>query len=457
MNHTESLSQCRHIFQSAMTALGVFLREEKIDEISELIMEGLTGKWRNFHTFDHILTLTNTGDPLITLAGLFHDLVYLQIDETIIFNYTPYLNPFIVEKKDGFLIKSSSTYQDNCFSIVLKIFNLNFGDSLSQFKGQNEFLSALMAAKILQPYLPLSLITRIVTMIELTIPFRQTKNENETIPKQLQKRLEKVNQEFDLDLSQANIIITICQAVKLGNLDVIGFGASNIKVFINNTWLLLPETNHCLYDSQKYTIEDYRLALENTNKFINFISPNLVFNRYHNEPDLITFQELIKNCKNNLNISRLYLQIKLTTIAILEALSLHFCPNIPLNFFWNASNHPNLKCFSIFDFLPPILPYQPQNQTEKLILELLTFESQGNIFPDISHSLFTIFILNYISFDTIVKHKSQCDNFFSRQLTPQDFLSLFPPSLISILSGSIEQLLQQKQDSLKFLKNLENK
>lgn len=454
MNQTESLFQCRHIFQSAMTALGFSLTEEKIEEISELIMEGLAGKWRNFHTFDHILMLTNTGDSLITLAGLFHDLVYLQIDDQIPFNYTPYLNPFIVEKKDGFLIKSSPIYQDNCFLIVLKIFDLNLGDSLSQFKGQNEFLSALMAAKVLQPYLPLSLITRIVTMIELTIPFRKSKKENETIPQQLQKRLEIVNQEFNLDLSQDDIITTIRQAVKLANLDVSGFGASNIKDFLKNTWLLLPETNHCLYDSQKYTIEDYRFALENTNKFINLISPNLVFNRYHNEPDFSTFQELLNNCKNNLDISRLYLQIKLTSIAILEALSLYFCPNIPLNFFWNVSSDINLKCSSIFDFLPPILPYQSQNYLEKLIVDLLIFECQGNFFPDISHSLFTIFILHYISFETVVKYKSQCDKFFTRQLTPQDFLSGFPPSLISIISGSIEQLLQQKQQLIITIKDL---
>lgn len=456
MNHTESLSQCRHIFQSAMTALGVFLREEKIDEISELIMEGLTGKWRYFHTFDHILMLTNTGDPFITLAGLFHDLVYLQIDEKIVFNYTPYLNPFIIETKNGFFIKSSPTYQDKCFSIVLKIFNLNLGDSLSQFKGQNEFLSALMAAKILQPYLPLSLITRIVTMIELTIPFRQTKNENETIPQQLQKRLEIVNQEFNLDLSQANIITTICQAVKLANLDVAGFASLHVKDFLKNTWLLLPETHHSLSDSQKYTIQDYRLALENTNKFINFISPNLVFHRYHHQPDFMTFQELINNCQNNLHISKLYLQIKLTSIAILEALSLHFCPNIPLSFLLNISQNQDLNYTSIFNFLPPILPYQPQNDTEKIICELLTSEDEINFFPDVSLSFFTIFTLHYISFEAMIEYKSQCDKFFRGKLIPQDFLSLFPPSLISILSGSIEQLLQQKQDSLKFLKNWEN-
>jgi hypothetical protein len=453
MNQTESFFQCRHIFQSAMTSLNVFLTEDKIDEISDLIMEGLTGKWRNFHTFAHILMLTNTGDPLITLAGLFHDLVYLQIDEKIIFNYTPYLNPFIIEKKDGFFIKSQPTYSDNCFSIVLKIFNLNLGDSLSQFKGQNEFLSALMASKILQPYLSLSLITRIVTMIELTIPFRHTENENETIPQQLQKRLEIVNQEFNLDLSQGDIITTITQSVKLANLDVVGFGASNIKDFLKNTWLLLPETNHCLYDSQKYTIQDYRLALQNTNNFINFIYPNLVFHHYHNQPNFNTFQDLVNNCQNNLHLSRLYLQIKLTSIAILEALSLPCCPNIPLNFFWNVSNDFNLKCLSIFDFIPPILPYQPQNNKEKLILDLFTFESQGNLFPDISHSLFTIFILNYISFETLIKYKFECDKFFSRQLPPQDFLSLFPSSLISILSGSIEQLLQQKQQLIIYIKD----
>lgn len=454
MYQTESFFQCRHIFQSAMTALGFSLTEEKIVEISALITEGLAGKWRNFHTFDHILMLTDTGDSLITLAGLFHDLVYLQIDDQIPFNYTPYLTPFIVETKDGFLIKSSPSYYDNCFSIVLKIFALNLGDNLSQFKGQNEFLSALIAAQVLQPYLPLSLITRIVTIIELTIPFRHPKNQYETIPQKLQKRLEIVNQEFNLDLTQDEIITTIRQAVKLANLDVSGFGTSNIKDFLKNTWLLLPETNHCLYDSEKYTIKDYRFALDNTTKFINLISPNLVFHHYHNEPDFTTFQKLVDNCQNNLNMSRLYLQVKLTSIAILEALSSSFCPNIPLNFFWNVSKDINLQCSSIFDFLPPILPYESQNYQEKLIVDLLIFESQGNFFSDISHSLFTLFILHYVCFDSLVAYKSQCQQFFNRKLTSKDFLSVFPPSLISIISDSIEQLLHHKKQLIISLKDL---
>lgn len=445
MNLADNLFQCRQIFQCAMTTLGFSLTEEKICEISQLIIDGMGGKWRSFHTFEHILMLSKTNEPLITLAGLFHDLIYLQVDENIPFNLTSYVNPFILEKEGSFFIKSNIDYQDKCFSIVLQIFDFNLGDKLIAPKGQNEFLSALIASQILQPYLPLSLITRIVTIIELTIPFRKSKDKNKTIPQQLQNRLEIVNKNFNLGLTQEEITLTITQAVKLANLDVSGFASDDVKNFVKNTWLLLPETNHCLYDTQKYSIQDYRFALVNTTKFINFISPDLVFHRYHNEPNIDTFQELITRCENNLHIVRIYLKIKLVSIAILEALSSRFFPPMTLSFFWNP--HPDNTFFyaSIFDFLPSISGYQPQNNQEKIILDLFSCKSSSNLFPDVNHSLFCLFIINHLSLQGFEQYSSQCYHFFNGQLTPEKFLSVFPPSLISMVSDSIVQLLQQKQ------------
>ncbi|BAQ63731.1 hypothetical protein [Geminocystis sp. NIES-3709] len=444
MNQPDYLLQCRQILKSAITELGFSLTEDKIWKIAGLIIEGMSGKWRNFHTFEHILMVSNTGDPLITLAGLFHDLIYLQVDQIIPFNLTPYLNLFIYQKENNFYIKSKLLEDDHCFSIVLEIFDLNLGDNLLPSKGQNEFLSALIAAKILESDLPLSVITRIVTIIELTIPFRQCKNDNTTIPLELQKRLEKVNQKFNLDLTSEEIIITIEQAVKLANLDVSGFAASDVTDFINNTWLLLPETNHSLNDTLKYTVKDYRFALVNTTKFINFISPELIFHQYQNEPNIETFQELINRCENNLNIARLYLAVKLVGISILEALSSHLLPNIPLAFLWGFSeeNHPHS---SIFDFLPSFSPCKIHNEQEKLILDLLNFQFQRNLFSPTNHSLFSTFIVNYLSFEEVIKYQSQCYLFFNNLLSREDFLSLFPPTLITLLSNAIAQLLEEKQ------------
>ena len=85
-----------------------------------------------------------------------------------------------------------------------------------------------------------------VTIIELTIPFRKIQADQLTIPERLQKKLESVNSNFQIGLTSEEIVTTITQAVELVNLDVSGFGLAKVEDFINNTWLLLPEANHCL-------------------------------------------------------------------------------------------------------------------------------------------------------------------------------------------------------------------
>lgn len=444
MNQADYLSLCHDYLLKAFIDLGFSLTEEEIDSISHLIVEGMTGKWRMFHNFNHLLMVSNTGDPLITLAGLFHDLIYLQIDEHIPFNFTPYLTPFIIKKGNIFCIKSSLNYQDTCFSIVRQIFNLELGDSLSSPKGQNEFLSALTAAKILESYLPLPLITRIVTMIELTIPFRHSTSKNKTIPQELQEKLEKVNQDFNIGLTPSEITTTICQAVILANIDISGFASANVIDFINNTWLLLPETNHALRDTYKYTIQDYRLSLANTTKFINFLKPNLIFHRYHNEPNIDTFQELINICERNLIIGRLYLEIKLVSLAILEAISTRFFPYLPLAFFWGISPYSEIKYPSIFDFLPSFSPLKSDNSLENTIIQLLSLECNSYLFPDINLSRFSSLILHYLSFDSIIQYQSPCYLFFDSQLSREEFLAFFPPNLISMITDSMVKLFSHR-------------
>ena len=196
MSQIDYLHQCRAILKKVLQQLSSDIEDNQVSKIAKIITEAMGGNYRYFHNFDHIVMLSKTNDPLITLAGLFHDIVYIQVDQQIRFNITPYLTPFVEERNGDLFIKSLIYKQEKELEIIIQIFGLNKGDNLSKFKGINEFLSALTAAIILSPYLPLMIITRLVTIIELTIPFRQAKKKQLTIPQQLQKRLEKVYHQY---------------------------------------------------------------------------------------------------------------------------------------------------------------------------------------------------------------------------------------------------------------------
>ena len=91
MNQIDYLHQCREILKKVLQQLGSEIEDNQVNEIAEIIIDTMGGNYRYFHTFDHILMVSKTNDPLITLAGLFHDIVYLQVDQQIRLNLTPYL------------------------------------------------------------------------------------------------------------------------------------------------------------------------------------------------------------------------------------------------------------------------------------------------------------------------------------------------------------------------------
>lgn len=448
MNQTDYLSQCCHILNNTITQLGFIATDDKICEISELIIEVMTQQSRYFHNFKHILMVSNPHYPLITLAGLFHDIVYWQVDNQIPFNLTPYITPFIEQKNNNLFIKKQLSDDDNCFYILLNIFGLSLGDNLSKFSGQNEFLSALVATKLLEPILSLSIITQVITLIELTIPFRHIDGEIRQITLLLEKRLEKVNNKFNLGLQDQDIINTITQAVKLANVDVSGFASTNVMEFINNTWLLLPETNHCLRETTKYTIQEYRIALANTLNFINYLSPQFIFHQYNNEPSERIFQELINKAEYNLSITRLYLTVKLVSISLLEAICMRFNPQISSSFLFGIRDNIKSQHLSLINFLPLLNFYAPTDKIEHDTLSLLELECQNNVKFSFKQAEFTTFILKYLTFSNIIIYQPKCYLFFEHKITNEEFLKLFPSPLITIISEAIAKLLSEKQKAV---------
>lgn len=458
MNFASNYQQCLKKLVQASNQLDVEVSEEQLTKIAKLIVQTMTGPWRYFHTSEHIFAVSDSENGIEILAALFHDIVYVQIDGCVNFNLTYYLAPFIREERGKLYIKEQLEYQnDSIFEIVLKVFGFAPEQALSPLAGQNEFLSALVAAKVLEPLFTPKIIVQIVVCIEATIPFRSKSELGLSSNEVLYHRLRATNNQFKLELTEAEIILTIKRSVRLANRDVYGFAHPNSEVFLANTWSLLPETNHNLQKSNSYTVRDYRVALQKMSEFLGFLKPELVFTQFQGEPDDQTYQGLIERTHKNLKVARLYLESKLVAIAILEALSLRIGQDVSLSIMMGELPDSQVFIGRLADYFPELIDvYQPSNEIEREVLYLLEIGRHNSSTYDLKTSPLTVFLVKYVGFESLRSMQEKFSGegvaltqaFFQGIISPEEFLASCNADLIQIIANGVGNLLKNRQAAL---------
>ena len=173
MTLDSDLQKCFVSLSAACDALNAKCSSHELEGISKLIIQSMTGPWRSFHTPDHIFLVGQGGDPIEVISALFHDMVYVQVDQGVNVNIARFIAPFIHEVNNQLIIVGDpELLEDPIFKMTLMIFGFKQGDTLMPMAGQNEFLSALLAAKVFNETLPLPVLAQIISCIEATIPFR---------------------------------------------------------------------------------------------------------------------------------------------------------------------------------------------------------------------------------------------------------------------------------------------
>src|SRR4051812_27016956 len=66
---------------SALHALGSPATTREIEHWGFSIHGALSAAGREFHNHDHVIDLASGGDPLEVIAALYHDAVYIQVDQ----------------------------------------------------------------------------------------------------------------------------------------------------------------------------------------------------------------------------------------------------------------------------------------------------------------------------------------------------------------------------------------
>jgi len=435
----------------AIKQLEGHLELTQLEKTAELIIQTMTGPWRYFHTPEHIFEVGGSVDPIEVLAALFHDLVYVQVDQGVNLNISSYIAPLVKEERGQLVIRDESELpKDKMFNIVAAVFGFSPSQGLSPMAGQNEFLSAVIAAKSLEKFLEPGTIAKIAACIEATIPFRPKSPSGLSASDILYQRLIAANEQFNFGWAEAEIRAIVRQSVRLANRDVENFAAISSAHFLDNTWNLLPETNHELLNSNSYTVRGYRISLQKMEGFMNFLKPELVFQQFDGEPDDQTYQNLIEQTRRNIEVAKLYLGIKLITIAILEALSCRIGRDIPVSTMMGELPAKGIKVAALENFLPDIpLAYQPENPLESEVLELLSKGRNRDSSYDLKNSPVATFIIESIGFTEIRYLLNRSKEFFKGAISPEEFLADCNQEVIDKLTDGVLKLFESRKVALR--------
>ena len=449
--------RCLKALTEAIEQLGGNIDPAQLESTAELIIQAMTGTWRNFHTPEHIFEVGSGGDAIEVLSALFHDMVYVQVDQASSLNISSYLTPFVREVKTGELVIRSAKdiAPDRKFEIVSRIFGMQKGQVLSPFAGQNEFLSGIIAATCLTPFLQENVIAEIIACIEATVPFRSSSETGETCSEGLYKRLEIANAEFELGWAPDEMVNIVRRAVRLSNRDVENFAAPHSADFLDNTWNLLPETNHELSNGSSYSVVGYRRSLQKMEGFMNFLKPEVVFHHFRGEPDAATYEQLVINTRKNLEVSKLYLGSKLFTIALLEALSYRLGKTIPVSTMMGEHPSSGMKVASLADFLPDIpLSKKLETPMEVEVFEILNKGRNKESRYDIKNSPLATLIVKYLGFSGTMESLNQAKDFISVNLTPEEFLQKCDSGVVHIVTDALLQLFESRKTALRGLETV---
>ncbi len=311
-------------FHRALETLGLGVPPLFIERWGVAVHQALSSRAREFHTHQHVLDLVANADPIETIAALYHDTVYVQVDLDVPQHFAELLAPLIHKEDTGWRILPHAGV-DPIARDVLDVFGHSAGKVLTPFTGLNELASALVAARELEGVFSRHQLLAVATCIEATIPFRDGEGEG------LRQRL------TGLGLPSAEVEVMVRRAVRLSNNDVGNFAEEDPARFLDNTWKLLPETNPTLLMPTTYGVHDYRVALMKMELFLSGLPAERVFHAWHGEPSDAVHARRVELAQRNIDFAVRYLRAKLYSTSIIEALALESGGDAPIDFFMGGT------------------------------------------------------------------------------------------------------------------------
>lgn len=306
-------------FRDALQELEATPTTAQLERWAIFIHESMSASSRNYHSVKHVFDLADTwDDPIGIISAYFHDCIYFHVDGGFSKGQAAILKGVISSTSDGKARLNRDT-DDEMLKMVLRVFGFAEDAELSPMQGLNEFLSAVIAVRELKPVLDTRILAEITCCIEATIPFRSVDSDGKTPMDRLYDRMVITNDEFKLGMTEMEIVQAVQRAALLSNRDLANFGSSDCAFFLDNTWMLLPETNETLRHQYVYTVSEFQHALVKMKGFFNFLKPNVIFADFRGVPSNEQIQSLTNQACHNLEIGRTYVGAKVVALTMLAA------------------------------------------------------------------------------------------------------------------------------------------
>jgi hypothetical protein len=405
------------LFADACGALGAAVPLPEIERLAMEVHRAMEGGRRIYHTTVHVLDMCRDANPRQTLAALYHDVVYRQLDDGFPEPVDALLRRVIRRNGEALRLRDIDP-ADTELAMCAALFGLRPGDLLPPYGGMNEFLSAVVAARRLAPHLRRADLLAVLAAIEATIPFRGP-GPVET----LAARLAAVSASFGAGLDAAAIDAIVRDAVIFANRDVGNFAGAEPGRFLSATWMLIEESNAPLERVGVYTLRDYRKALQRMEGFLAALDPDHVFHAYRGTPPAAEMARLAARAAANLRFAVGYLGAKLAAIAVVEAIALETGGDAPVSMFLGDIAAPDGRPDRVEDFLP-VPPARDDLDSQLLaVLEKGRSLESSN---DLTASPLTAYLYRALGPAGLHDLVVQARRMFAGELAPAAFLAGLP-------------------------------
>ena len=429
-------------FDDALTRLGGRPNAMELERPTFLVHEALSGQSREFHSYAHVLTLTEGTGPIETIAGIFHDVVYVQVDQGFPRMVNDMLRPLLTPIDGTGYRLGLGVMEDPAASLVARVFGREPGDELTPLSGLNELASAFVAAMCMAPFLPPRYSAEIAAGIEATIPFRDAASLD-----RLTGRLR--------DLAIPELDANTCEeavrnAVRLANRDVENFAELDPARFLDNTWRLLPETNPALHMPNVYRNGEYRLALQRMEGFLSTLEAERVFHAYRGEPSPEVHARRIAQARRNISLAVRYLRAKLYTIALIEAFACATGGDAPIELFLGGiPDEHNTNPLRAELFLK-----QGPGAAEDLDPVLLRLLDEGRASPssfDLGASPYTAFLYRAFGERALMERLESTRPWIRGRVPARDWLATQACPPVAALARAIARVTMTRREALEKL------
>ncbi|GAB4399898.1 MAG: hypothetical protein OHK0053_20810 [Microscillaceae bacterium] len=419
------------------------------ESLALFVYRCMIGKHRTFHTPEHVLKVCKgLQHPIQILATLFHDVVYYQVDNGFGPETSVLLADYVVQEGKAVTIKRDFP-EEEVLLLCLDVFGYQPGEDV-RVQGFNEFLSTLVAIHLLKPYLSQRNLLGIMVGIEGTIPFRGRDEAGKNCFERMEDRLVLLNDKYQLGIKPTHIDLMLQLAVEIANKDVENFSEANVAEFLDNTWRLLPETNNHLAVANVYTVRSYRQALQKIEAFMNFVPADYVFQQYRQTPDADTFRQMKMQAQENIDTAREYLQAKLASIAILEALAQVSGGDAPMSMFIGdlRHNHALQAIERAEDYLPAVA-LSDEFEYNPAVLKLLEFGRASILDFDMQNAPISYFVYASLGKALTTDYLQLARQMFEGQMKAEDYLAALPAAILSALARACAQVSVSRQEALR--------